>query len=442
MELMILPYRWHRRIERAFFKKRERAEPEQAEKETEEVKSAEDLLLRSSLGADIVTRETAEEIPALEGNIDLIVKTAANVPIKLYRKNGKRVEEVEDNRVKLLNEDTGDTMDAKQMKQAMFRDYYLGRGGFCYVNKNGLNVKSLHYVDQRNIGFAKGPDVIFKQYVILVQGKSYFPEDFIKLLRNTNDGVRGHSLIETNKTLLSIMYNNMKFEESLVRTGGNKKGFIKSPRTLTQAALDSIKAAFRRLYQNNTENVVVLNNGLEFQESSNTSVEMQMNENKQTNSNECCKMLGIPSSMLNGGGNEEDDKKFIKYCVTNLLDEFTTAINKVLLLESEKDQYYFAADLYELTKGDIEKRYNAYKQASDTGWLQTDEIRERENMEPLGMNMVKLGLQDVLYDPKSKMLYVPNTNQMHKLGEGGNAEGKSKSEQGETGRNQSQLRAM
>lgn len=43
-------------------------------------------MLRSSLGADIVTRETAEEIPSLEGNIDLIVKTAANVPIKLYRK--------------------------------------------------------------------------------------------------------------------------------------------------------------------------------------------------------------------------------------------------------------------------------------------------------------------------------------------------------------------
>ena len=30
----------------------------------------------------------------------------------------------------------------------------------------------------------------------------------------------------------------------------------------------------------------VLNNGLEFQEASNTSVEMQLNENKQTNSNE------------------------------------------------------------------------------------------------------------------------------------------------------------
>lgn len=82
----------------------------------------------------------------------------------------------------------------------------------------------------------------------------------------------------------------MKYEETHCKDWWKlKKEFIKSPRSLTQAALDSIKAAFKKLYQNNTENVVVLNNGLEFQESSNTSVEMQLNENKQTNSNECCK---------------------------------------------------------------------------------------------------------------------------------------------------------
>lgn len=410
----------------AFFKKRERAEPEQDNKEKNE-NDCDDLLISTYLGRKNITREMAEEIPAIQGNLDLIVKTAANVPIRLYKRNGKRVEEIEnDHRVSLLNEDTGDTLDAKEMKQALFRDYFLGKGGYCYVNREGLKIRSLHYVDQRNVGTAKDPDVIFKRYVILVQGKSYFPEDFITLLRNTTDGVKGHSIIETNKTLISIMYNNMKYEETLVKTGGNKKGFIKSPRSLTQKALDSIKAAFKKLYQNNTENVVVLNNGLEFQESSNTSVEMQLNENKQTNSNECCKMLGIPSTMLSGGGNEEDDKKFIKYCVTNLLDEFMTAINKVLLLESEKGQYFFAPDMHELTKGDIDKRYNAYKTATDSGWLQVDEVRERENMEPLGMNMIKLGLQDVLYDPKTQMLYVPNTNQMHKLGEGGNEEGELK----------------
>ena len=38
-----------------------------------------------------------------------------------------------------------------------------------------------------------------------------------------------------------------------------------------------LRAAFRDLYSNDVENVVVLNEGLEFQESSNTAVEMQLN---------------------------------------------------------------------------------------------------------------------------------------------------------------------
>ena len=74
--------------------------------------------------------------------------------------------------------------------------------------------------------------------------------------------------------------------------------------------------------------------------------------------------------------------------------------------------------MYELTKGDEDKRYAAYKTAAETGWLQIDEIRAKENMEPLGIDMVKLGLQDVLYDPKTKKVYIPNMNQQFELGKG------------------------
>ena len=100
----------------AFFKKRERAEPEQIPKEND----CEDLLISTYLGRNNITREMAEEIPAIQGNLDLIVKTAANVPIRLYKKNGKRVEEIEnDHRVSLLNEDTGDTLDAKEDRKSV-----------------------------------------------------------------------------------------------------------------------------------------------------------------------------------------------------------------------------------------------------------------------------------------------------------------------------------
>ena len=84
------------------------------------------------------------QIPALAGAIDEIARTVANIPIKLYRKEGKRVEEIKgDRRVFLLNEETGDTLDANQMKQAVVRDYYLGRGGFVYVDWAETEVESL-----------------------------------------------------------------------------------------------------------------------------------------------------------------------------------------------------------------------------------------------------------------------------------------------------------
>lgn len=377
-------------------------------------------MLQAWIGTDAVTRDSAVEVAAISGAINLIAKTVANVPIKLYKRGNDKVEEVKgDRRVFLLNEECGDTLDAVQMKQAMVRDYYLNGGGYCYVEKQGLEIVALRYVKEDFVSVVQNSDVIFKDYKILVQGRIYYPHEFIKILRSTDDGMKGKSIVEENPRLISVAWNMLKYEESLVKTGGNKKGFLQATKKLSQTAIDSLKKAWRNLYQNNTESVIVLNDGLTFKESSNTSVEMQLNENKKTNGEEFCKLLNMPSSVLNGNMKEDDEKAFIKYCVVSMLEEFTTAINKVMLLESEKETYFFAADTYELTKGDVDKRYEAYKMAAETGWLQIDEIREKENMEPLGMDMVKLGLQDVLYDPQKKVLFIPNTNKTINLGEGG-----------------------
>ena len=362
------------------------------------------------------------EIPSVAGAIDEIARTVANIPIKLYKKDESRVEEVKgDRRVYMLNEETGDTMDANQMKQALVHDYYLGNGGFIYVDWDGLEVNSLRYVYSEYVSIAPNADVIFKDYAILVQGHAFYPEQFIRILRNTTDGMYGNSIVDQNKKFLSVAYNSLKYEEGLVKTGGNKKGFVKSKRKLTQPAIDALKKAWRKLYQNNTENVVILNDGLEFQEASNTSVEMQLNENKKTNDEEVRHLLGIPDDI----GTEDGDKAYIKYCINTFMGAFMTALNRALLLEAEKGTYFFAPDMYELTKGDTDKRYNAYKTAAETGWLQIDEIRAKENMEPLGLNMIKLGLQDVLYDPKTGRIYIPNTNTttMVGTGEGGGGEG-------------------
>jgi hypothetical protein len=81
-----------------------------------------------------------------------------------------------------------------------------------------------------------------------------------------------------------------------------------------------------------------------------------------------------------------------------------------MLLPSEKENLFFSFDVQSLMKADIETRYKAYEIATKNGILQIDEIRYLENYPPLGLNFVKLGLQDVLYNPETQEIINLNMN--------------------------------
>lgn len=378
-----------------------------------------DPLLQVIMSSEEVDRDKIMNIPSVSACINKIGDTVSSLDIKLYRRKDGKIEEViGDMRTLLLNEETGDTLDAAQFKKAMIADMYLSKGGYAYVNKVGSKVKSIHYVYARDVSFLTNDDPIFKDYKILVNAGTYEGWQFIKLLRNTQNGYRGESIIEESPILLSIVYSAQLFERNLVKTGGNKKGFIQSTSRLTKDAMTALKTAFRNLYSNNSENVVVLNDGLSFKESSNSSVELQLNENKETNNDDICKIFLVPPSIINGGATEEDKKQYIDGCILPILHRFERAINSVLLNEDEKEQLFFAFDTSDLVKGDVEKRFNAYKTALDAGFMQLDEVRKNEKLPEFGLNFIKLGLQDVLYYPDKDAIYTPNTNKLSKMNEG------------------------
>ncbi len=401
--------------------RKKRAEPS-------ERPQAEDVLLRSLLCGEEIDEKKALNIPAVVRCVNLISETVSMIPIKLYREeiiDGKRktVEVPEDARCSLLNEDTKDTLDGAQLKKAMVRDYLLNGNAYAYINKRRNAVKSLNYVDCRNVLIMKNSDPIFKDYNISVQGQTYKPFEFLKILRATKDGARGIGVIEENNELLKVAYTTLKFEQNLVSTGGNKKGFISAKNRLTKDAIDALKAAWNKFYSNNEENMIILNDGVTFQEASNTSVEMQLNENKNSLNNSILDIFGIPTTW--------NWETFIKTAIMPILTAIECALNRDLLLEKEKKSLYFAFDTKEIIKGDIKTRFEAYKIALDSNLMQIDEVRYLENLEPLGLdNFIKLGLQDVLLNTKTKQIYTPNTNQTNFITESGNVE-KSDFEGGE-----------
>lgn len=380
-----------------------------------EIRQSDDLILKSFLSEDTIFEREAMNIPAVSKCVNLISDTVSMIPIKLYKEeflNGKRkTVEVEDERCDLFNLDTKDTLDGVQFKRALVRDYLLFGGSYAYIKKRRNTVKSLNYVNFENVHIIENFDPIFKDYNILIGGQSYKPFEFLKILKSTKDGANGIGIINQNQELLKVAYLTLKFEQSLVSTGGSKKGFIKSEKKITKEAMDSLKKAWRELYCNTENNVIVLNDNLDFKEASNTSTEMQLNENKNSINNSILDIFGVPTDW--------NWETFIKTAVMPILSAIECALNRDLLLEKEKKSFYFAFDTKQVTKGDIKTRFEAYKTALDSNLMQIDECRYMEDLEPLGLNFIKLGLQDVLFNPQTKEVYTPNTNKVTNISDTG-----------------------
>ena len=369
-----------------------------------------DVLLRAVLNGMSIYREDALAIPAVESCVDFICNTFAQIPFKLYRekvKDGKRVtEEVNDERVAIINDDTRDKLDGFQFKKAICEDYLLGKGGYAYIGKVGNKFNALYYVACDKVTVQKNEKAIYKDYTLMVDGDTYHDYQFIKLLRNTKDGASGKGLTEEISKALQTAFKRLCYDYDITVTGGSRKGFIKSQKHLDKKAIDALKEAWEKYYAGNA-NTVILNDGMEFQEASNTSRENETNAKQITFNSEVKDIFHI------GATYEET----IKNAIMPIAVAFATALNRDFLLEKEKKSYYFAPDTKELYRGSLKERYEAYKIAIEGGWKTRNEIRFMEDDDALeGLDVINLGLGDVLLDTETGMIYTPNTNSKVKMG--------------------------
>ncbi len=370
-----------------------------------------DPILKALLTGDAIDRNKALSIPVVSGYVDLICNTFAMIPFKLYKettKDGKKVtEEIDDERVDIINYDTYDTLDGFQFKKAICEDYLLGKGGYAHIKKISNKFKGLFYVECDKVTVQKNTDPIFKKVEFLVNATPYKNYDFIKLLRNTKDGASGVGLTTEIEKALQTAFKRLTYEFELTATGGSRKGFIKSQKHLDEKAMERLKTAWEQYYSGNA-NTVILNDGMEFQEASNTSRENEINEKNKTFADEVKIIFHI--------GNNYDD--FIKNAIMPIATAFATALNRDFLLEKEKKELYFAPDTKELLKGSLKERYDAYKIAIETGFKTRNEIRYMEDDDAIeGLDMINLGLGDVLLNAETGEIYIPNTNKLFKMGE-------------------------
>lgn len=365
-----------------------------------------DLLLS---GTDMqASRKEVLTLPAVTACLQFITGTVSGMPVRLYRTRadgGK--EEVEDYRTELLNRETGDTLDAVQFKRALVTDYLLSGAGYAFVNWQRNKIKSVHYVAFDNVSALTNADPVFKKVNYWINGQRYDDYQVLRILRDSDDGMEGHGILKENQALFSTMFKALRYEHSTIGSGA-KRGFLKSSKHLDAGILRSLRMAWAKLFSGDNS-VVVLNDGLDFQEIGTTATENQLVDNKTINNNSVYAVFGLPTGLFSDNPTSETYLQAIRTAVLPVARAIENALNKFMLLESEKGSLFFTLDSSAITEADTMTRYQCYEIGLKNSWLTVDDIRKRENMLPVGMDSIKLGLDAVLYDPKSGEIYTPNT---------------------------------
>lgn len=342
-----------------------------------------------------------------------------------YRnKSGQSEEVTDDYRLRLLNEETGDLLDAFQWKCTLVRDYLLPGNGYTYVDWVSNRIDGLYYVDPMQVSAEIGADPIFKTARFFIGGRSYRDYEIMRILRNTRDGVTGSGLVAESPIQLETMLNALKYENRMVKTGA-KKGFLKveKDKKVSQTVLDQLRNSWRKMYgPDSEETTVILNDGVDFKDAGQTAVETQLNENKQTNAHEIYRIFNIAPTILEGDATAEDLKNTVRFAIAPVVKALQLAINRFCLLEAEKGVLAFEIDMDALDGTDMLARYQAYEVAIRNGWMQLDEVRYDEGRNPLGLKFIRLGLDTVIYDPESRMIYTPNTKEWASIDQKGGGE--------------------
>ena len=175
---------------------------------------------------------------------------------------------------------------------------------------------------------------------------------------------------------------------------------MKHPSSLKQTAYDRLKESWEKRHMGleNSHKVAILEEGMDVARLAVSPEEAQFLESRKYQTNEIARMFRVPPHMLADleratfSNIEHMGIEFVVYSLQPWIVMYEQSIFKDLLLPAERKEIYAKFQVMGLLRGDMKSRYEAYHQARQDGWMNGDEIRELEDMNPMERGQGKIYL--------------------------------------------------
>ena len=199
------------------------------------------------------------------------------------------------------------------------------------------------------------------------------------------DGLVGYSPIALAKNAIGISIACEEYGASFFGNNANPSGVLEHPGVIKNP--DKLRDAWHRAYGGkNSHKVAVLEEGVKFTPISIPNNEAQFLETRKFQIEEIARMYRVPLHMIGDldhatfSNVEHLSLDFVKYSLDPWIVRWEQSLQKALLSDSEKGQYFVKFNVDGLLRGDYASRMQGYATARQNGWMSANDIRELEDM--------------------------------------------------------------
>ena len=224
------------------------------------------------------------------------------------------------------------------------------------------------------------------------------------------DGLVGYSPIAMAKNAIGLSIATEEYGAKFFANGATPGGILEFPGTVKNP--ESIRESWNKGFSgSNAHKVAILEEGMKYTPISISPEQAQFLETRKFQIDEIARIFRVPPHMVGDlekssfSNIEQQSLEFVKYTLEPWIIRWEQSLNRALLTEKEKPDYFVKFNVDGLLRGDYQSRMNGYAIARQNGWMSANDIRSLEQL-------------DLIPDELGGNLYLINGN-MTKLQDAG-----------------------
>lgn len=207
----------------------------------------------------------------------------------------------------------------------------------------------------------------------------------------TLDGVHGVTPITYARETIGLALAQESAGAAVFKNGPRSSVVLEHPQKLGEEGRANIRASLDeyRAGGDSEGKALILEEGMKIGDLAMTAQDAQWIESRKFSRTDIAMFWGVPPFMIGdtekstswGSGIEQQNQGFLTYTAEDDLTMWEQTIHRDLIVDP-KSKYYARFNRAALVKGDIKTRTAAYNGALQWGWMNPDEVRALEDMNP------------------------------------------------------------